>query len=428
MSQPAEATASNRLNYMNKKQRAVSSTSSRQVLPATNGNTFTLGSTINLDIAGNQAATFCDFQNSYVKMTLTNTAAAGGQAFKVSSAYALIDKVEILSDGQTISSISNYGAAASIFLDTEVSQETKESYLSLLIGTGVNGGQTFAVDGGAFTYCFPLILTSLFTSNHYIPLMGRSNLRIRITLNDAVRALEATAAVANTAAVLTDVELVTTTIRLSDTAMSLVSAHTGGRFEIISSDLRSAEGMVAANDTTISQNLGFSFSSLDRVFFGLYPTYNTGTANSVANRTKLLLSEYAISINGQEYPQRRIKSSVSNNAESIAEMAIASSSLANFQHQTALTPDRWVLGGNTGVGVTDVLTGQFTGFIDTESMKPHSNEDAIYSGISSLGATTQLVANMSGATNLQCTLIVFAQYTQSMTLDLNGTGTWVVAV
>ena len=99
MSQPAEV-ASNRLNFLSKKRRAVSSVASRQIIPASNGNSFPMASTINLDIPGNQASTFLDFQNSYVRLTLANTSTHNVQ---INSVYSLFQTCEILTDGQTIS-------------------------------------------------------------------------------------------------------------------------------------------------------------------------------------------------------------------------------------------------------------------------------------------------------------------------------------
>jgi len=426
MSLPAEV-ASNRLNFLSKKRRAVSSVSSRQIIPASNGNSFTLGSTINLDIPGNQASTFLDFQNSYVRFTLENNST---EAFNINSAYSLFQTCEILADGQTISSIQNYGAAVSVFLDTEVSEETRARYMALLAGTTGGMGAAIAI-GAKQTFCIPLPLTPLFNSSKYIPVFSRSNLRIRLTLADSTRALSQgvggdAGGIPNGSVRLSPVDFVGSFIRLSAPAMALVNQNTGGRYELVTIDMRVAEGTIAQGETGLNQNLGFSFSSLDKIFFGIFPTYNTAKANSTGNRARFHLSEYSVSINGEEYPRRRITTAATNLSESVAEMALATSSLANFQHQTSLTPTQFGL--TNGDGTSNAQLGKYVAFIDTESMKPHTDDDAIYSGISTLGATTQLVGSFSQGAPVQATLLVFAQYTMSMSLDLNGTGTWVVAV
>jgi hypothetical protein len=74
--------------------------------------------------------------------------------------------------------------------------------------------------------------------------------------------------------------------------------------------------------------------------------------------------------------------------------------------------------------------GQFVAMIDTEAMAPHGG-DSLYSGLSTLGSVVQLVAdcspdNSTGGTS--DSVLVFAQYTVALTLDLNGTQTWVVSI
>jgi len=65
--------------------------------------------------------------------------------------------------------------------------------------------------------------------------------------------------------------------------------------------------------------------------------------------------------------------------------------------------------------------------LDTESMRPHSDPESLYSGVSTLGSVVQLVGTLNSAT-VASTLLVHAQYTLAMTLDLNGSQTWVVSI
>ena len=76
----------------------------------------------------------------YVRFTLTNRSA---HDFQLNSAYSLFQTCEILTRWPDhFSSIQNYGAAVSVFLDTEVSSETRARYLSLLVGTTSGNGIT----------------------------------------------------------------------------------------------------------------------------------------------------------------------------------------------------------------------------------------------------------------------------------------------
>ena len=437
--------ASERLNYLSKKQRAVSSRASRQIIPCSNGQTFTLGQTARIDLAGNQMATYWDAQNTYLKMTVTNN---DNGPIRLESAYALIDRLEILADGQTVPNISNYGALVHQYLDSEVGSNWKGEFGRSLVGTsyGADALESIAAVGSS-TFCLPLPFTPLFTASKYIPMIGRSTISIRITFSGSVKGTVGDTT--DNEVVISPIELVTSYIRLSAEANAMVLANTGGRFELICTDVRTAEGNINANSTVLNVNCGFSFSSLDRITFGFYPTLSTAAALSVSNRGSGGLSEFALSINGEEHPRKRVQVSATNVSEVIAEIGVGSRSLADFNHQSCLsrynitsagagaaaqyTPKFYVTNPTGAVGGTanelcyEDRRGTFIGMIDTESMKPHADPDSLYSGLSTLGSVVQLVGTLNNG-NAPMTVLVFAQYTLALTLDMNGSQTWVVSI
>jgi hypothetical protein len=67
--------------------------------------------------------------------------------------------------------------------------------------------------------------------------------------------------------------------------------------------------------------------------------------------------------------------------------------------------------------------------IDTEAMQPHVGE-TLYSGISTIGATTHLLADIaaSGTADKDFDVLIFGQFTTALTLDMEGTQTWIVSV
>ncbi len=436
--------ASERLNYLSKKQRAVSSRASRQIIPCSNGVTFNAGQTARIDLAGNQMATYLDMQDSYLKFTLNN---GDGDVIMLESAYALIDRLEILCDGATVSSIAQYGACVHSYLDSEVGADWKEGLGRGLAGTHYNADRlTQIASGGSKTFCIPLVLTPLFQANKYIPMMGRSSLSIRITWASAVKGTVGGATDAEIT--INPCEFIGSFVRLSAEANAMVMANTQGRFEIITSDIRTAEGNLVSGDTVLNVNCGFSFSSLDRVSFGIYSSLNTAAALSVSNRAAATLQEFSLSVNGEEHPRRRIQVSASNVAETFAEIAVGHRSLSDFNHNTTLDPyhiangtasalpafsDRFYVSNPAGTATTPA-TGDFQAnvgkaifMIDTESMKPHSDPDALYSGLSTLGSVVSLVGTLTAAP-ASVPILVFAQYTLAMTLDMNGSQTWVVSI
>ena len=435
--------ASERLNFLSKKQRAVSSRASRQVIPCSNGQTFNLSQTCRLDISGNQHATFWDPQNSYLKFTVTNNDTA---VIRLESAYSLIDRIELLADGTTISDIQHYNCLVHSYLDSEVGTNFKDHFGRSLFGTSFNADELETIAAGASsTYCLPLPFLPVFSASKYIPLTGRSTLSYRITFASAATGL--VGAATNTEIVISPVEMICSYIRLNEQANAMVIEHTNGIFDIIASDVRAAEGNVSTGDTVLALNAGFSFSSLDRVSWGIYPTLNTALGLSVSNRAAATLQAFALSINGEEFPRTRIRVSQSNVSETVAEIAVASRSLGDFNHQSSLqryeitptastTPcvftDKFYLANPSGLPSTDAFDyetnrGTYMAMIDTESMKPHADSEALFSGISTLGSVVQLVGTFSSVP-ANATVIAFAQYTLSMRLDLNGSQTWVVSI
>ena len=435
--------ASERLNYLSKKQRAVSSRASRQIIPCSNGVTFNAGQTARIDIAGNQMATYLDFQDTYLKFTVNNGDTA---PILLESAYALIDRLEILCDGATVSSIAQYGACVHSYLDTEVGVDWKEGLGRGLAGTHFDADYlTSIAAAGSKTFCIPLVLCPLFQATKYIPVMGRSSLSIRITWASAAKGSVGGATDAEIT--INPCELVGSFVRLSAEANAMVMANTQGRFEIITSDIRTAEGNLVSGDTVLNVNCGFSFSSLDRVSFGIYGKLNAAGATSVGNRAAATLQEFSLSVNGEEHPRKRIQVSESNVSETYAEIAVGHRSLSDFNHQSSLAPyhrvaatgslpsfnARFYVDNPSGTEATpsegdyEANTGKALFMIDTESMKPHSDPDALYSGLSTLGSVVQLVGTLSAAPAAM-SILVFAQYTLAMTLDMSGSQTWVVSI
>jgi len=427
MSQQFPEVGSKRVDYMDKKQKSYSAKSSRQIIPASNGNSFTLNSVINIDLQGNQPNTYLDFAASYIRMTITNNDAA---AFKLGSAYDLIDRVEVLVDGSTVSNINNYSALVTQLLDESVGNQYRQNMGKCLMATTdiINNAVSIAA-GASLTVCLPLVCTPLYNSSKYIPCFSRSTIRLRLTLATAARGVVSTASASPTLdneVVISPVDFVGQYVRVGDEAQAQINANTDGFYELVVSDFRSAEGTYNANDTNLNLNLGISVSSLDRLMFGFYNARDTTDAYSNMNRSNLNLQDYALSVNGLEVPRRRIESSATNFAEPVAEIAVASTnSLGDFHHQSQLNPTQFVL--NNTDGKTEANLGKALFMIDLESLKPHGGDgDAIYSGISTIGATTQLVGTFSAGTNAQHSILVFGQYTMSLILDMKGSQTFMV--
>ena len=462
----AELAASERLNYLSKKQRAVSSRHSRQIISATNGPLHNPGQQTVIQIAGGQSATYWDFQNSYLKFTVTNNSALSGTgsdeqraadaAISLHSAYDLIDRIELLADGQTLSNIEEYGALVAQYQRLEVGSNWTGHVGQILTGnhSGVSAVSKIPGVGKSATFCLPLVLTPFFNVNKYIPLVGRSNIQIRITWADFTKAFTTTATgggagasstVTNSTIVYGPTQMVCSMVRLSGEANQMVMQNTGGIFELITSDFRLARDRFNPNSQkSLAVNCGFAFSSLDRVSFSCYSQFGTRTTAAKLHAQYFGdISNYALSINGEEYPRKRIEVAPhlgtadtyeGNPAESMAEAVIAHRSLSDFTHNSSVVYNSWCRACNSGAGgnATPYVAANTAGtvfMIDTEAMQPHTG-DSLYSGISTIGATTHLLADIaaSDTANTDFDVLIFGQFTTALTLDMEGTQTWIVSV
>ena len=499
----AELAASERLNYLSKKQRAVSSRHSRQIINASNGNTFKPEQFTTIDIPGMQPATYMDFQNSYLRFTIDNKT---GGALKLSSGYDLIQQIELLADGVTLSNIQNYNVLVDQYMSSEVGKEWKnnfgrntvgivdsvydktatfaatnfESALSgamvgtnftdsngdatLIVkndqdatigtvaaaegtkvrgnvaiaqteGTKVEGTVTFdpdygpieIADGGKLVLCLPLVLTPLYSVNKYIPLVGRSTLTLRITWASGARAFNSDRSPTDFQSLeYSPIELISSQVRLSAEANQLVMANTRGVFELVCSDYRNALGFIDHSATTsVAFTTGFSFSSFDRLSFSFYPhaTLNANNAYSIRNRSKGGLTQFALAINGEEFPKKRIEVDSNNISEVLSELGLAHRSLADFNHQSHFTRANFLLDNADGSDKDNI--GEFLAMLDLEAMQPHLG-DSLYSGMTTTGSTVQLVGRLTsaggGAKPMTC--FMFANFTSALVLDMNGSAAW----
>ena len=433
--------ASNLLNYTpeNTRRRAVSSRGYRTLTPASNGSSFTASQTINIDLPGNVQNTFFDFGSSYLKLRLTNN---DGAALKLEGGcgiYGMIKKIEIVTGGNVISTIDEYGVLVDKFLSSDAANQFKNNTGAVLAGTNGAGPQTGTSIGAAASRSFaiPLVLTPLFNLNRYCPAFSRDQIRIRITLNSAVAGLMSAAAADPTDAqiVIDNVEFNCYMVELSNSAMNMVNESVNGMYNLVVDDYRHAAATLANGSTTLNAVLGFSFSSLNRVIVIHRPqdTINARAPPSIGNRGTARLQEINVLVNGEQYPQRPIKElgtastdgNGSGGSEALAEALVAERSMGYFGHDSSTgTPVQFAL--SNGDGTSNAKTGSYFVSVDLEAMRSEDS-DKLFSGVDSLGAVVSVNSKYNTAPEafrVDC----YAEYTMSMMLDMNGTGTFSVAL
>lgn len=434
METPAEA-ITHLLSYGRKKLRAMSSRSYRVVSPSTNTSSAPLNSVVEFKIPGNQMAAFLDNNSMYFKFVVKNNSGNAAHTFAFEGkggAYGLIKKLEIITSGQTIDTIDEFGVLFSALADTDSSVVHRTNNGAVMYGTSADAhtGAAVAGAGGERTIVLPFVLNSLANSRKYIPLFSRDNLTIRLTLNDVVNAgiTDSTHNIANNTIVLNSPEIIYNVVELSADAFQAVSASVDNVFQIVSDSYRHTSANVTnAVSQTLVANLGFAFSSLNRVFVIQRETQHlTSLKACLGNRALRGLSQANLLLNGAAIPERPIKIS-SDAATALAETLIADRSLVAFDSQNGVNVGAGYA-AQTPTGAAAGTTGAFVLQIDTESMRSESDDPGIYAGVSTIGSVLQAQLEYGAANGAACKIDFFAQYTQLLTLDMNASQTFIASV
>ena len=432
---PSEA-STHLLAYASKRLRALNSRSYRVVSPSTNTSSATLGQTIEFRIPGNQAASFLDNATMYIKFNVANS----GSNFNLegkSGAYAFIKKIDILTSGQTISSVDNYNVLHSCFIDTDTSVQYGNNVGSVLSGMNNTAVGQLIGNGTNADFVLPFVMNCIANSKKYIPLFSRDALVIKIQLDTALNSVKTngTDTVNDNQITISTPELIYNVVELDATAFAAVSDSVGGKFEIVADDYRHTSATVPNNaNQTFVANLGFAFSSLNRVIVAQRNSVRQ-SANTlcIGNRQRRGLIECNLLLNGESIPSRPIR--ISDQAsEALAELLVADRALLSSDHDSRLNLDNG-FASDDRTGVDAANTGHFLVQIDTESMRSNSDDPGIYSGISSIGSVSQLVLKYGNTTNTggagdaggPTILDVYAQYTTLLSLDMNSSQVFIVS-
>ena len=458
------------LQFPNVKKRAVASRSYRVRLPPTNSTGFAAGTTVQFDLPANLAGSYFNSNQCYLKFKLTNS--GGPVDLDRCGALGIFRRMQISTSGAQIADIDRYNTLACAMLDADASQEWKTSVGAKLMGTTGNLRGEHLAAGATRDYCVPFVLNPLSqtTPHRMIPLFSLSSLQIRMTLDDAATALHHHGGAAANYRI-DEVEMVMMITELSAGAQAQIDAMTGGNYQILCTSWIHSSASIPNGSTAVTANLGFSMSSLERVVIAITPSATeiaTG-AYSLGNRCSMGLSEYSLLINSEQYPARPILVG-DQAAEPLAEMLISDHSLADFSRGNGLQNGFAPVAGTTVVGIPgftsfanispnqgsnapDPFTftaaeatglspgvvataaeavasdvGTFLAAIELESAISDGRSSHIYSGISTLASTVQLLMKFSGGAGAAATAHCFANFTVLLSLNTRGTGVYSISI
>ena len=444
------------LNYPSMKRRAVASRSYRVKISPSNGQNFTAGQTVNIDLPSNLAGTYLNWNQCYLKMKVEAT--TNGYTLDRCGAAGFIQRVQCMTAGAQIFDLPNWNVLMTILMDGDSSPAYKAGVGNVLLGTngGFQAGVTVAADAER-TYCVPFVLHpfGMSTPHRLQPLFSSSPVQFKITLDSIVNAVQG--ATAPNSLAFSEVELVCVFTELSPGAQAQVDQMSGGVYNILAASYQNVGTTMSDAASAVTANLGISVSSLERIIVCHRPTatLNDITTFSLGNRAKNGLLQYSIFINGEQYPARPVV--VENKAaEALAEYLLSDHSLVNFDKQssfniavvgtTAATKSNG-LDGHSVAGVAEPFIidepagtdagqtvgtaaniGSFITAVELETGLSDGRSQRLYSGVSTISSTVNYRGVYDSANSGNAQLDFFAQFTLLLSLNTRGTNVWSVSV
>jgi hypothetical protein len=443
------------LNFPSMKRRAVASRSYRVKISPSNGQNFTAGQTVNIDLPSNLSGTYVNWNQCYLKMKVKST--TDGYTLDRCGAAGFIQRVQCMTAGAQIFDLPNWNVLMTILMDGDSSPAYKAGVGNVLMGTngGFQAGETnIAGADGVRTYCVPFVLHpfGMSTPHRLQPLFSSSPVQFKITLDSIVNAVQG--ATAPSVLAFTEVELVCVFTELSPGAQAQVDQMSGGVYNVLAASYQNV-GTTMGADSAVTANLGISVSSLERIIVCHRTTgsLNDITKFSLGNRAKNGLQQYSIFINGEQYPARPVI--VENKAaEALAEYLLSDHSLVNFDKQSSFNiavtgaaadlksngldgqsvngvAEPFIIDAPAGTHAgatadTAANIGSFITAVELETGLSDGRSQRLYSGVSTISSTVNYRGVYSGA--VACQLDFFAQFTILLSLNTRGTNVWSVSV
>ena len=445
------------LNYASQKRRAVSSRSYRVKISPVNGQNFTAGQTINIDLPSNLAATYVNWNQCYLKFKVTPTT---NPLTIDKAASCFISRVQCMTAGAQIFDCPSWNVLMNVLLDSDSGPGYKAGYGNILMGTRGSDPAGEVLTTAGRVYCVPFTLHpfGMSTPHRLMPVSSSAPVQFKLTLASIQEAGYAASNAIPGALTFEEVELVCVMTELSSAAEQQVQQMNGGQFNILANSWQAISTSMSALSSAVTSNIGISVSSLERVIVIHRPTKSTTIAGafSQSNRIDNGLLEWNLLINGEAYPQRSIKNENAG-AEIVAEYLLSDHSLVNFDKQSSFNvavafngssyngldaasvgkdaPDPFTIsfanasGDSAGNVSTAGNIGSFFAGLELETGLSDGRSQRLYSGISTISSTVNYRATYSGGADTgACEITFFLGYTVMLSLNSRGTNVWAISV
>ena len=441
------------VNYANLPRKAMGSRVSKVQISPRNASTFTAGQNIQIQLP-TMANSFINLSNSYLKFKVK---AVGQNAHLDQSAYSLINRFTTSSQSAVIEDVTSMNVLYSALLDLGMGSASLRDWGKICLGSAGDPQQSHLgapLTTGAYTGVAIPFFHGLFNSDKLLPLDTADGVVFTLYLESALNSLIATAHNSiPTGFEIADVSLHAYIYTLSPESMALLDSAVAetGYTSIFESVSHSSDSKATGELTKIS-TLGFRYSSLSKVMIIHRASDNLGDGEqlSISNRSHAKMSEVGLLVGGLPVPDKAINSdpAIGDFSEPLSETLLSFGVLGdkfsqlglNGLTQTRLTNDattvdafgtlhnRYVIENGhlaDDKDATDLKLRNFAGMgsyvvaIDTDIVKNATGgvESGLYSGIDTLGATTQSRIRYSGASTLSQTIDYCAFYNSILSLN-----------
>jgi hypothetical protein len=217
---------------------------------------------------------------------------------------------------------------------------------------------------------------------------------------------------------------------LTPEADAIVKAQGGDVYNLILNDYSSNVSNVSDTATSANFQLGASYGSLSRVFFGFYP--NNGTAvlrqkgSTESHRITRNLVKYNFNVAGQKIPAQELTTDLQGST-CLQENMNVMKLVGDFQHLPCINPTNWSIdkletkGGRSYFGESTAMGSRYFD-VDLEMQRNYDSVNGIYAGINTLSQPTSLQCTFSAA-GTASDVVIFAEHQIGFKLDMSPAGT-----
>lgn len=364
-------------------------------------------------IPGGRYGQYLDGKSTYLKFKVLNNA-SGADIDWDRSAWSIIDRIEVYSGSNLLSSCNDVGVLANILLDATVDANARACNLNATAGTLTNADGAAIANNTSKTFCIPLIDGVLGASATRLIPIGQSvaDLRIIITLASGNQAFVTEAPATTVKYVLTDAEIVCSIVEINAGVQRQIDQEMGGKYTISTEMWRSYNGMVSAGDSVINQLIPTKVHSLKTLLTCARNADNVNKFNqkSLGDRASLNPSRWWYRVGVDAMPATPVMST----AEAYMELLKSQHRASDVAHATSITLAQWE------ATTSATADGRFVYALNTEVFSNASQN--IESGVDTRAVNTffesELAAPVPGAAAY--VLTTFAHFDAYLTLGPDG--------